>query len=235
MPVLHVLRVFCAEDGSGGNPLGVFVDGEEIAEGVRQAVARELGYSETVFVDDRESGAMRIFTPELELPLAGHPLVGTAWLLAHEGTPVKMLRPPAGEVGVRREGELVWVSARAEWAPHFDHVELASPDDVDALAGPPDPHSWIGLWAWVDRDERIVRKRVFVPEAGIAEDEATGAAAMLHVAEIGGELEIRQGRNSVIHARDLGDGLVEIGGRVEPEWRGEWSPGDGRPRVGARY
>jgi predicted PhzF superfamily epimerase YddE/YHI9 len=214
---LHVLRVFCAPDGSGGNPLGVFLNGGEVPEGTRQAVAAELGFAETVFVDDRERGKMRIFTPELELPLAGHPLVGTAWLLAREDAPVKALRPPAGEVSIRYEAELTWVRARPEWAPHFDHVELGSPEEVDALQGAPDEMSWVGLWAWIDEESGTIRKRVFAPEAGISEDEATGSAAMLLVAQLGREIEIRQGRGSVIHARALDDGWVEIGGRVALE------------------
>jgi predicted PhzF superfamily epimerase YddE/YHI9 len=212
---LHVLRVFCAPDGTGGNPLGVFLDGSEVPDDRRQAIAAELGFSETVFVDDRLRGEIRIFTPELELPLAGHPLVGTAWLLAEEGTPVDALRPPAGEVGVRYGDELTWVSARPEWAPHFDLVELGSPDEVEALDGAPDGYGWVGLWAWADEAAGTIRERVFVPEAGIPEDEATGAAAMMLVAQLDREIEIRQGRGSVIHARAMDDGWVEIGGRVE--------------------
>ncbi len=229
MPELHVLRVFCAQDGTGGNPLGAFLDGRTFGDDERQAVAAELGYSETVFVDDRERGALRIFTPELELPLAGHPLVGTAWLLAHEGSPVAALRPPAGEVGVRHEGELTWVSGRPEWAPPFEFVELGSPAEVEALERAPEGYGWVGAWAWADRDAGIIRERVFVPEGGIAEDEATGSAAMLLVGRLGREIEIRQGRGSVIHARPLGDGLVEIGGKVVLDWSGEWAPGDGPP------
>lgn len=217
MATVHVVRVFCAADGSGGNELGVFLDGGEVPESQRQAVAADLGYAETAFVDDRARGEIRIFTPELELGLAGHPLVGTAWLLARDGTPVEALRPPAGDVGVRRDGELTWVSARPEWAPHFDHVELGSPEDVEALDGPPGGMGWVGLWAWIDEPAGIIRKRVFAPEAGIPEDEATGAAAMLQVAELGREIEIRQGRGSVICARPLADGRVEIGGRVALE------------------
>jgi predicted PhzF superfamily epimerase YddE/YHI9 len=209
-----VVRVFCAADGSGGNELGVFLEGAEVPESERQGVAADLGFSETVFVDDRERGELRIFTPELELRLAGHPLVGTAWLLARKGAPVDVLRPPAGEVGVRRDGELTWVSARPEWAPPFDHVELDSPEEVDALDGAPEGTGWVGLWAWIDEPAGLIRKRVFVPEAGIPEDEATGAAAMLQVAELGREIEIRQGRGSVIHARPLDGGRVEIAGRV---------------------
>ena len=227
--VLHVLRVFCAEDGTGGNPLGVFLDGGSIAEAERQDVAAELGYSETVFVDDAPTGAMRIFTPATELPLAGHPLVGTAWLLARERARVEALRPPAGEVGVRYENELTWVSGRPEWAPPFEFVEVGSAEEVDALTGPPPDMGWVGMWAWADRDAGLIRKRVFVDEAGIPEDEATGSAAMLLVDQLGRDIEIRQGRGSVIHARPLGGGLVEVGGRAELDAVREWTPGDGRP------
>ena len=67
MTDLHVLRVFIGPDGRGGNPLGVFLDGAAIAPDRRQAVAAELGFSETVFVDGIETTAqaatVRIFTP----------------------------------------------------------------------------------------------------------------------------------------------------------------------------
>jgi PhzF family phenazine biosynthesis protein len=99
---LHVLKVFVGEDGGGGNPLGVFLNGGEVPERDRQAVAADLGFSETVFVDDPERGVLRIFTPGTELPFAGHPLVGTAWLLAQEGPGATVLRPPAGGPGGRR-------------------------------------------------------------------------------------------------------------------------------------
>ena len=58
--MLHVLRVFIGPDGSGGNPLGVFVEGGEIAPERRQAVAHDLDFSETVFVDSVDDGVARI-------------------------------------------------------------------------------------------------------------------------------------------------------------------------------
>ncbi|HEU4944039.1 MAG TPA: PhzF family phenazine biosynthesis protein, partial [Solirubrobacterales bacterium] len=88
MPELHVLRVFVNEDREWGNALGVFVDGSAVAADERQPIAAELGFSETVFVEGRSEGRMRIYTPRVELPFAGHPTVGTAWLLAREGRPV---------------------------------------------------------------------------------------------------------------------------------------------------
>jgi predicted PhzF superfamily epimerase YddE/YHI9 len=211
---LDVLRVFCAADGSGGNPLGVFLEGAEVPEGRRQAVARDLGFSETVFVDDRERAELRIFTPEVELPLAGHPLVGSAWLLRERAREPAVLRTPAGEVRVRFDGELVAAAGDPEWAPPFEFVQVDAPAEVDRLDGPPDGYGLVGVWAWLDEEAGLIRERVFVPEAGVDEDEATGSAAMRLCALLGRPIEIRQGRGSVIYARPLADGTAEISGRV---------------------
>ena len=214
MPELHVLRVFVNEDGEWGNPLGVFLDGRQVPEAERQRVATELGYSETVFVDDREGGRIRIFTPGLELPFAGHPTVGSAWLLAETGAPVEALQTQAGEVGVRREPGETHVAARPEWSPELDYVELGSPAEVRALDGPPGGSQAAYAWAWIDEDAGTIRARCFIEEAGIAEDEATGSAAIVLGDRLGRPLTIHQGRGSVLAVRPLGDGRVEVGGGV---------------------
>jgi predicted PhzF superfamily epimerase YddE/YHI9 len=211
---LHVLRVFCAEDGSWGNPLGVFLDGSEVPEGRRQAVAVELGYSETVFVEDRESEACRIFAPEGELPFAGHPTVGTAWLLEREGRPALALRPPAGEVEVRHAGELTFVAAQAEWSPPFELIQLPLAEDVELLPSPPPDAEMAYFWAWEDEATGVVRSRCFPVQEGIEEDEATGSAAISLCAELGRPLTIHQGHGSLLDARPLGEGRAEVGGRV---------------------
>jgi predicted PhzF superfamily epimerase YddE/YHI9 len=215
MAKLHVLRVFCGPDGAAGNPLGVFLDGAEVPEERRLPVATELGYSETVFVDDRESARCRIFTPGLELPFAGHPSVGTAWLLAREGSPPSVLRPPAGEVAVRTEGDLTFVAARAEWSPRWELLQLESPAAVDALDGPPPPEIELAYyWAWEDEPGGVVRSRCWSMEDGVGEDEATGSAAIMLSEALGRDLTIHQGRGSLLHARSLGEGRAEVGGRV---------------------
>jgi predicted PhzF superfamily epimerase YddE/YHI9 len=215
MPRLHLLRVFCGDGGSGGNTLGVFLDGREVPAEVRQRIASDLGFSETVYVDDAVRGEIRIFTPAVELDFAGHPAVGTAWLLAEEHTPVETLRIRAGEAAVRYEDGGAFVCARPEWGPPWELLQLESPDDVDALAGPPDRHDLCVAWAWLDDGEGTVRARVFGRRIGIAEDEATGSAAVRLCARLGRELDIRQGQGSRIMARPRGDGWVEIGGRTD--------------------
>jgi trans-2,3-dihydro-3-hydroxyanthranilate isomerase len=68
-----------------GNQLAVFTDAREIPEELLQPLAREMNFSETVFVLPPEQGGharIRIFTPKAEIPFAGHPTLGTAFVLA---------------------------------------------------------------------------------------------------------------------------------------------------------
>jgi trans-2,3-dihydro-3-hydroxyanthranilate isomerase len=80
----------------GGNPLAVFPHAEGLTDTEMQALAREMNLSETTFVlpaeRDEADFKVRIFTPKVELPFAGHPVVGTHWVLAHLGM-VKLREP----------------------------------------------------------------------------------------------------------------------------------------------
>jgi predicted PhzF superfamily epimerase YddE/YHI9 len=215
MATLHVLRVFADRAGEFGNPLGVFLDGSEVPAERRQAVAHELGFSETVFVDDLERGRCRIFTPGLELPFAGHPTVGTAWLLAREAEPPEQLRPPAGVVDVRHDGELTFVAAKAEWSPPWELAEMESPEGVASLTEPPPGSGALPFcWAWEDEAAGRVRARCWSLEDGIGEDEATGSAAIMLAVALARPLTIHQGEGSVLHAAPLREARAEVGGRV---------------------
>jgi trans-2,3-dihydro-3-hydroxyanthranilate isomerase len=103
----HVVDVF-TDVAFAGNPLAVVLGSDGLSTSQLQALAREFHLSETAFPqepsdDDREAGAdyrLRIFTPEVELPFAGHPSVGTAWLLARLGRLAPGTRHQACGVGV---------------------------------------------------------------------------------------------------------------------------------------
>ena len=105
------------------------------------------------------------------------------------------------------------MAARPEWGPPHEFAELASPEEVDALDGPPGGHDLITAWAWIDEAAGTIRARAFLVRIGIAEDEATGSAATKLCAQLGRAIDIRQGRGSRILARPGEAGFVEIGGR----------------------
>ena len=100
-----------------GNQLAVVLDGRELPSELMQRIAREMNFSETTFVlppdDPSHAARVRIFTPGMELPFAGHPTIGTAWVLADEGLAKRdefTLEEKVGPVDVRRDGPLIWMT-----------------------------------------------------------------------------------------------------------------------------
>jgi trans-2,3-dihydro-3-hydroxyanthranilate isomerase len=125
-----------------GNQLAVFTNAQEIPVELLQKVAREMNYSETVFVYPPEAGGharIRIFTPGTELPFAGHPVLGTAFVLA---APLQLgrivLETGRGPVplDLEREGARI-VFGRMEqpipaWQPYEREAELLAALGVEA-------------------------------------------------------------------------------------------------------
>lgn len=115
-----------ADEAYTGNPLAVFHDASELDARQMQAIARELSLSETSFVlsTGHESFEARIFTPNSELPFAGHPTLGAAWVLLEKGLikgDALEQRTSAGETKISVEGEVLWLERPG-----------ASDDDVEA-------------------------------------------------------------------------------------------------------
>ncbi|MEX2738742.1 MAG: PhzF family phenazine biosynthesis protein [Candidatus Wukongarchaeota archaeon] len=83
----YIVDVF-AEEKYAGNQLAVFRDTKGLSDREMQVIAKEMNYSETTFIlsdEEREGGFdVRIFTPEKEVPFAGHPTLGTAYVIQRE-------------------------------------------------------------------------------------------------------------------------------------------------------
>lgn len=130
----HTLDVF-TKLRFGGNALAVVLDADSLDQRRMQHIAREFNLSETVFVQrPTQAGALcsaRIFTPERELPFAGHPTIGTACLLAELG-----LVPPGDEVSFILEEGIgpVAVRVRRGDVPFAEFTAAQLPE-----FGPPPP------------------------------------------------------------------------------------------------
>jgi trans-2,3-dihydro-3-hydroxyanthranilate isomerase len=217
-----------------GNPLAVVHDGDDLDTAQMQAIAREFHLSETTFPlqpTDEEAAAgatyrLRIFTPATELPFAGHPSIGTAWLLAQQGrvapgTVVQVcgagllpLTVPADGGPVELTGGTPTVGAQFDPEQLLAAVGLRRLDLDEAIVreAPPRivgtglPYSILPVRAdalptcqpdlgrlrdldraigtngvyvvALDLEAQAVRARMFAGDIGVAEDPATGSAAL---------------------------------------------------------
>jgi trans-2,3-dihydro-3-hydroxyanthranilate isomerase len=238
-----------------GNALAVFTDAREIPEERLQPLARELNLAETVFVYPAAGDGharIRIFTPTLELPFAGHPVLGTAFVL---GGPLQLeelwLETGAGVVPVRlaREGSRIGFGWMRQ--PPFPFEPYDRAEELLALLGVEESGLPVELYrqgpghvlielsspygaCCFARDGEHWKARVFVPAHGVPEDPATGSAAgplALHLARhgrigFGDEIEIRQGveigRPSTLYAVARSPDEVEVGGSAVVVARGEF-------------
>lgn len=104
----YIVDVF-AEERFSGNQLAVFLNGEQFTPEEMQQIAAEMNYSETTFISSKKIADahfdIRIFTPTNELPFAGHPMLGTAFVIASHmlkpGVEEVTLRCPVGDIPVR--------------------------------------------------------------------------------------------------------------------------------------
>lgn len=118
-----------------GNPLAVFADAPGLSTTQMKSIAREMNLSETTFVteSDGDSYSVRIFTPEIELPFAGHPTLGTAWTLLHLGKlhgEEFIQRSSAGETRVFKQGDELWFERPGSVG---DDLDQRDPDSTRRL------------------------------------------------------------------------------------------------------
>lgn len=241
----YVLRVF-TKDGSGGNHLGVVTDILGLDDQKMQRLATELGFSETIYLSWFEGDVpkARIFTPAAELPFAGHPLVGAAWVLLNlSPLDPDWIECPIGMVRIRQENFTTWIdvpsgqpvapepvegmealeSVIVEMPLPYLLIQLASPEAVHQSNSPTtDTRGFVYLWAW-EEEGRSVRSRFFAPAVGVPEDPATGSAAVALAARMRwagaseGEVIIHQGEETGFPSRihlRWDEGGCSIGGTV---------------------
>jgi trans-2,3-dihydro-3-hydroxyanthranilate isomerase len=122
-----------------GNQLGVFSNASGMSETLMQRLAAELNFSETVFVLPAEQGGdfrMRIFTPQCELPFAGHPTLGAAFAMAGplQSNQIR-IETPAGIVPVtlEREGAKVVFGRMRQPVPKIEPMGSASEELFEAM------------------------------------------------------------------------------------------------------
>lgn len=137
----YIVDVF-SPNKYAGNQLAVIADSESLSDTEMLAIAREMNYSETTFIRDRNprNGGydVRIFTPKKELPFAGHPTLGTAYILLTEilthPSNTLLLNLKAGQIPVcRSDSDLLWMRQNPPiFGQTFEVRDLAEVLTLDA-------------------------------------------------------------------------------------------------------
>lgn len=199
--------VFADRPGAG-NPLGVVFDAGDMDADAMQALAAWLNLSETIFFLPPGAGAdyrIRIFTPGSELPFAGHPSVGAAWVAAKHGLAIprdgRLVQQCAAgllPVEVSGEGTRLRVAVRSPHAQVACELAAPLPAGLDAVAA---PGGDAALWSngpqwWLVEAASPAQVRGFAPDfAAIAAwtnaTRATGVAIFAPETEDGHDLVVR--------------------------------------------
>jgi predicted PhzF superfamily epimerase YddE/YHI9 len=219
---VHVIRVFTSKQGRYGSPAGVVIDEEsKISPEKRQAIAKQLGFSETVFVNKKSPTEVSIYGLQSEVNFAGAPLLGTAWLLSKmHGSLIDSITCNGKQIKVLEEDTLTWIIVDdLEGTPPWHHKQLKNYQEIEQLSVDDEPykeHTY--AWAWIDEGLRVarVRARTFAPDWDIPEEEANGSGSMQLAHRLGRNLEIIHGKGSLIRA-SVGSTGIAIGGWVKED------------------
>jgi trans-2,3-dihydro-3-hydroxyanthranilate isomerase len=157
----RIVNVFAiAGERLSGNPLCVFEDGRGLSDAQMQALARQLNLSETTFVLPTTVGGatanVRIFTPTLEMPFAGHPTLGTAHVVAAERAQV-VLEMRAGLVPVTRERD-AW-TLRAVKPPTTRPLDAPRAEVAAMLGLPVETLAGEPLWVNTGTEQLVIPLR----------------------------------------------------------------------------
>ncbi|WP_456314234.1 PhzF family phenazine biosynthesis protein [Pseudomonas shirazensis] len=114
----YIVDVF-TDKKYAGNQLAVFLDAGNLSSSEMQKIAREINFAESTFVTklDRENNKaeIKIFTPSQEMQFAGHPIIGTSWVLINkifDNSPESItLNVPIGPISIHQSNDLIWLKA----------------------------------------------------------------------------------------------------------------------------
>lgn len=158
----RILNVFTDGDNPfSGNPLCVFEDATGLSDQLMKDLARQLNLSETTFVTPGEVGAtaaVRIFTPNFEMPFAGHPTLGTAHVVRElfDAGDAVILRMPAGDIAVAAEGSTWTLRANG---PTTREVSVSAEDLARTVGLSPSSIAAHPLWVNVGVEQLVVPLR----------------------------------------------------------------------------
>jgi predicted PhzF superfamily epimerase YddE/YHI9 len=214
---LFEVKVFCDDNGNYGDRHGIIIDeARAINTANRLKIATELGYAETVYVNDVKSGNISFFAQTEEIPFAGTAALAAAGMLRMlTGADPTNLVSQNHRIAVEIKDGLVWVTAELSVMPAWNLQLLASVESVERMtAQEAERLEHVMVWAWIDEKAGAVRARTFATDWLLPEAEANGSGSMLLAAQLGRPIAVSHGAGSTIYAAPVSKNLAKLGGLV---------------------
>lgn len=214
---VHVVRIFVNESNEFGSSVGIVIDeGYTLSSSRRLEITRQLGFSETVFVNQIALGDMSIYSKQGEIAFAS-PLLGAVWFVEQQGKRLSTITCQSKFIDVLHDKGLTWLRLPdTSTLPPWDLHELPNPTEVDRLRQV-DRSSNEHTLFWAPMGQKMstpqIRARTFAPGWGIPEEEANGSGSMLLAHRLGKSIDVLHGKGSHIQVITNDKGLV-IGGSV---------------------
>ena len=219
--VIHVIKVFVNKNNDFGNPVGIVEDTEhELNDNDRRKIAKDLNFSETVFIDNfGTEPVINIFNPIHKVKFAGHAVLGTVDFISKniDGN-VGHIICGKEAIQVNSKNGLTHIKAPLKIMPTWNYEKVSLPVKVEELSSREMANKQhLFVWAWINEKVGTVRARTFASDWGIPEDEANGSGSMVLASHLNRDLEIQHGKGSIIYARPINNDFAEVGGATNTE------------------
>jgi predicted PhzF superfamily epimerase YddE/YHI9 len=214
---LYEAIVFCDEKGHHGDKHGIIIDEEQkIHSDERQKIATDLGYAETIFINDIDAASISFFAKTEAIPFAGTAALAAARMLQRlSRKQPALLKTMDNAISLSFKGNEIWVDANISIMPRWNHLRLESVVEVERITLEESndlEHTMV--WAWSDRKNGVIRARTFAPDWMLPEVEANGSGSMILANRLDRRIVVIHGVGSKIFAESKSNDTASLGGRV---------------------
>jgi len=212
---IHTIKVFVDTNNSFGSPLGIVEDVHKaLSAKERQHIAATLNYSETVFIENPQSGEIRVYNPIDECPFSMYAALGAAWFIKNKlSYSIAHIVSKDKVMDVIPAEEKTWVRSAIAVLPSWNLVEYKTLEDIESLAATDFvDKKHVMAWAWMNKAQGTIRARTFAYDWGIPEDEANGSGSMRLAVQLQRSIKVIHGKGSVIYAKQYDNEHIDVGG-----------------------
>lgn len=214
---LYEATVFANADGEYGDKHGIIIDeAGTLNASARLTIAANLGYAETIFINDSKSSDISFFAQTKEIPFAGTAALAAAGFLENmNGSYLVHLNSQGKTIPVTHEDGIIRIEANISIMPDWNFIQASSVSELEGYTTEITStleHTMV--WAWEDESRGLIRARTFAADWLLPEVEANGSGSMRLAHTLRKDICVVHGSGSEIFAKPMVGNMASLGGVV---------------------